>query len=65
MERKGVEFVTDIDTWEDEAWCYSAGRTVTFMKFSKKAARKQTNGGLEPPTTFYKVRAEVRCRPHG
>ena len=25
MERKGVEFVTDIDTWEDEAWCYFRG----------------------------------------
>ena len=25
MEQAGVEFVTDIDTWEDEAWCYFAG----------------------------------------
>jgi hypothetical protein len=25
MERKGVEFVTDIDTWEDDAWCYFRG----------------------------------------
>ena len=25
MESKGVEFVTDIGTWEDEAWCYFRG----------------------------------------
>ena len=25
MEEQGVEFVTDIDRWEDEAWCYFRG----------------------------------------
>ncbi len=25
MGQAGVKFVTDIDTWEDEAWCYFAG----------------------------------------
>jgi len=25
MEQKGVEFVTEIRTWKDEAWCYFRG----------------------------------------
>lgn len=25
MERNGVEFATEISTWEDEAWCYFRG----------------------------------------
>ena len=25
MEQKGVEFVTEIRTWKDDAWCYFRG----------------------------------------
>jgi len=25
MKAKGVEFVTEIDIWKDEAWCYFRG----------------------------------------
>ena len=40
MERKGVEFVTDIDTWEDEAWCYFRGPDGYLYEIMQKGPPK-------------------------
>ena len=40
MERRGVEFVTDIDTWEDEAWCYFRGPDGYLYEIMQKGPPK-------------------------
>ena len=40
MERKGVEFVTDIHTWEDEAWCYFRGPDGYLYEIMQKGPPK-------------------------
>ena len=40
MEGKGVEFVTDIETWEDEAWCYFRGPDGYLYEIKQKGTPK-------------------------
>ena len=39
MERRGVEFVTEIRTWEDEAWCYFRGPDDYLYEINQGASK--------------------------
>ncbi|MEA1903120.1 MAG: VOC family protein [Actinomycetota bacterium] len=38
MEKAGVKFLTDINTWEDEAWCYFEGPDGLLFEIKSKPA---------------------------
>ena len=40
MESKGVDFVTDIDRWEEDAWCYFRGPDGYLYEICQKGAPK-------------------------
>lgn len=42
MEAKGVEFVTEIDTWEDEAWCYFRGPDNYFYEIKQSGLKERS-----------------------
>ncbi len=51
MEEKGVEFVTEIRTWEDEAWCYFRGPDDYLYEINQVGQRgtpQQHNIGTQP-----------------
>ena len=51
MEANGVEFVTEIDSWENEAWCYFRGPDNLLYEIKQsglKDASQQHGTGSQP-----------------
>ena len=51
MEKKGAEFVTEIRTWEDEAWCYFRGPDnylYEIQQIGRRHKSQQHGSGAQP-----------------